>query len=149
MIIAIASDHGGFQLKEILKKHLTDKGHFVTDYGCHNENSVDYPDFALLAAEAVSKGHAEAGIVIDGAGIGSAMAAGKVPGVRPSCCNDIYTASNAREHNNANLLTLGSMVVGPGKAKQICDTWVSTPFGGGRHQRRIDKITAIEKKYTA
>ncbi|PKK88632.1 MAG: ribose 5-phosphate isomerase B [Candidatus Wallbacteria bacterium HGW-Wallbacteria-1] len=147
MIIAMASDHGGYELKEDLKKHLSSQGHFITDYGTHSKDAVDYPDFALLAAEAVSTGLVEVAIVVDGAGIGSAMAAGKVPGVRPACCNDIYMAANSREHNYANLLTLGSMVVGSGKAKKIVDVWLSTPWGEERHKRRIDKIMAIEAKY--
>lgn len=148
MIIALSADHGGFKLKEDIKAHLMAGGHVVADYGTHSTDPVDYPDVALLVAEAVAAGQAELGIIVDGAGIGSAMAAGKVPGIRPSCCNDIYTAANAREHNFANVLTLGSMVVGPGKAKQIVDTWIRTLPGGERHKRRVDKIMAIEKRYS-
>lgn len=148
MNIALSADHGGFHLKEEIKRHLMSGGHVVADYGAHSIEPVDYPDVALLVAEAVAAGQAEVGIIVDGAGIGSAMAAGKVPGIRPSCCNDIYTAANAREHNHANVLTLGSMVVGPGKARQIIDTWLKTPLGGDRHKRRVDKIMAIEARYS-
>ncbi|RMD95692.1 MAG: RpiB/LacA/LacB family sugar-phosphate isomerase, partial [Calditrichaeota bacterium] len=108
---------------------------------------VDYPDFALAVAEAVANGEAQFGIIIDGAGIGSAMVANKVPGVRAACCNDLFTAMNSREHNGANVLTLGGRVIGEALAKKIVLTWLNTHFGGGRHQRRLQKISAVDQKY--
>jgi ribose 5-phosphate isomerase B len=135
-------------LKEELKKYLKEQGHICHDYGAYSKDSCDYPDLAFLVALSVGRGDFEAGIIVDGAGIGSAMAANKVPGVRAAVCNDIYTARNSREHNHANVLTLGSMVVGSGKAKEILKAWLATPWDtGGRHQRRVDKIMDIEKKY--
>jgi ribose 5-phosphate isomerase B len=133
-------------MKEMLKAHLTKGGYQVADCGTHSSESVDYPDFALAVAEMVGMGKAWRGIVIDGAGIGSCMAANKVPGVRAAMCYDHATAVNSREHNNANVLTLGAGLIGEGLARQIADTWLTTEFGGGRHARRVDKITAIENK---
>jgi len=145
--VALGADHGGFKMKEMLKAHLTEAGFSVVDCGTHSVQSVDYPDLALAVAEKVSQGEACRGIVIDGAGIGSCMTANKVPGVRAAMCYDYATAVNSREHNNANVLTLGAGLLGDNLVKQIVDIWLSTEFGGGRHGKRVDKITAIEKKY--
>ena len=143
--VALGADHGGFLLKETLKGFLSDQGYKVIDCGTSTEDSVDYPDFARVVAEHVQAGRAWRGIMIDGAGIGSCMAANKVPGVRAAMCYDYATAFNSREHNNANLLTLGAGLIGPNLAKQIVTTFLDTDFGGGRHTRRVDKIMEIEK----
>jgi ribose 5-phosphate isomerase B len=145
--VAIANDHGGVDLKNTLKAYLVELGYGVVDFGTSDTKSVDYPDYALMVAEMVSEGKAWRGIVIDGAGIGSCMAANKVPGVRAAMCYDYATAVNSREHNNANVLTLGAGLIGVNLAKQIVKTWLETEFGGGRHAKRVDKIMAIEKKY--
>ncbi len=145
--VAVGADHGGFKMKEMLKVHLSEAGFGVVDCGTHSVQSVDYPDLAFAVAEKVSLGEACWGIVIDGAGIGSCMTANKVPGVRAAMCYDYATAVNSREHNNANVLTLGAGLLGDNLVKQIVDVWLSTEFGGGRHEKRVDKITAIEKKY--
>jgi ribose 5-phosphate isomerase B len=148
VVVALGTDHGGVDLKEALKAFLQEKGYEVIDIGTHTTDSVDYPDIALQVAERVASGQACRGIIIDGAGIGSCMAANKVPGVRAALCYDYATAVNSREHNNANVLTLGAGLIGTNLAKQITDTWLTTPFGGGRHARRVDKITAIEKRFS-
>jgi ribose 5-phosphate isomerase B len=146
--VAIASDHGGFAMKEMLKAYLAELGHTVTDCGTSDGKiAVDYPDLALAVALLVKEGKAWRGIVVDGAGIGSCMAANKVPGVRAALCYDYATAVNSREHNDANLLTLGAGLIGDNLAKQIVKTWLATEFGGGRHQKRIDKIIAIENRF--
>jgi ribose 5-phosphate isomerase B len=134
-------------LKEILKKELAEKGYKVIDVGTHTKDSVDYPDIAFAVAELVAEGKAWRGVVIDGAGIGSCMAANKVPGVRAALCYDYATAVNSREHNDANVLTLGAGLIGINLAKQILNTWLATEFGGGRHARRVDKITAIMDRF--
>lgn len=144
--IAIGADHGGYAMKEMLKAELQAK-YTVVDCGTHGTESVDYPDFALAVAQMVSSGRAWRGIMIDGAGIGSCMVANKVPGVRAALCYDNATAINSREHNDANVLTLGAGLIGNNLAKQIVETWLKTEFGGGRHAKRVDKIMAIEKKY--
>jgi ribose 5-phosphate isomerase B len=144
--IAIGADHGGYALKESLKADLQSR-YVVIDCGTNSSESVDYPDFALVVAEQVSSGRAWRGIMIDGAGIGSCMVANKVPGVRAALCYDHATAVNSREHNDANLLTLGAGLIGTSLAKQIVETWLKTEFGGGRHAKRVDKINAVEKKY--
>jgi len=146
-MIAIGSDHGGFRMKESLKAYLVELGYGVADCGTKDTNAVDYPDFAHAVALMVSKGEAWRGVVIDGAGIGSCMTANKVPGVRAAMCYDISTAINSREHNDANVLTLGAGLLGDSLVKQIVKTWLATDFGGGRHARRVDKIKAIEKFY--
>lgn len=143
-IVALGADHGGFGLKETLKGYLEENDYQVIDCGTHSPESVDYPDFARAVAQHVADGSAWRGIMVDGAGIGSCMAANKVPGVRAAMCYDHATASNSREHNNANLLTLGAGLIGPNLAKQITKTFLETEFGGGRHARRVDKIMAIE-----
>ncbi len=146
-IVAMGADHGGVDLKEILKKELVEKGYKVIDVGTDTKDSVDYPDIALEVAELVADGKAWRGVIIDGAGIGSCMAANKVPGVRAALCYDYATAVNSREHNNANVLTLGAGLIGTNLAKQILNTWLATEFGGGRHARRVDKITAIMNSF--
>jgi len=146
-VVAIGTDHGGVDLKEILKKDLIENGYEVIDVGTHTKDSVDYPDIAFSVAQLVAEGKAWRGVVIDGAGIGSCMAANKVPGVRAALCYDYATAVNSREHNNANVLTLGAGLIGINLAKQILNTWLTTEFGGGRHARRVDKITAIMDRF--
>ena len=145
-IIAIGADHGGYPMKTMLKAAL-EKDYVVVDCGTDSTESVDYPDFAENVARLVSSGQAWRGIMIDGAGIGSSMVANKVPGVRAALCYDQATAVNSREHNNANVLTLGAGLIGDALAKQIVETWLTTEFGGGRHAKRVDKIMAVEKKY--
>lgn len=145
-LVAIGSDHGGFTLKAELIPHLQSNGYQVLDCGTNGTEAVDYPDFALAVATRVANGEAWRGIVIDGAGIGSCMAANKVPGVRAAMCYDHATAVNSREHNAANVLTLGAGLIGLALAKEIMDTWLRTEFGGGRHAKRVDKIMAIESK---
>ncbi len=147
-IIAIASDHGGYELKQQLIPWLRALGYTPVDLGTDSKESVDYPDFAFSAASMVMQGKAEAAIIIDGAGIGSAMAANKAPGVRASMCYDIATAHNAREHNHANVLTLGAGMIDENMAKAIVKTWLQTPWGEGRHARRVAKITAIEQRFS-
>ena len=145
--IAIGSDHGGFELKEEIKSFLLKEGYEVKDFGTNSNNSCDYPDYALPVAEAVVAKEFEFGILICGTGIGIGIAANKVPGVRAALCSDTFSAHATREHNNANILTLGQRVVGPGLALDIVNTFLNTKFEGGRHQDRIDKIAEIEKKY--
>lgn len=146
-IVAIGADHGGFELKETLKKDLTEMGYELIDVGTTSKESVDYPDFAHEVARLVGTGKAWRGVMIDGAGIGSCMVTNKVPGVRAAMAYDYASAVNSREHNDANVLTLGAGLIGVNLAKQILKAWFATDFGGGRHQKRIDKITAIEKQY--
>lgn len=143
-LVAIGSDHGGFAMKSELITHLQNTGYEVLDCGTNSIEAVDYPDFALAVATKVANGEAWRGIIIDGAGIGSCMAANKVPGVRAAMCYDHATAVNSREHNDANVLTLGAGLIGMALAKQIVDIWLRTEFGGGRHAKRVDKIMAIE-----
>ena len=145
--IAIGSDHGGFPLKEKIGFRLREQGYDVVDCGTDSTESVDYPDFARAVAEMVSTGKATEGIVVDGAGIGSSMAANKVPGVRAALCYDVSSARNSREHNHANVLTLGAGLIGPSLALQITETWLATEWAPGRHADRVNKITAIERQY--
>jgi RpiB/LacA/LacB family sugar-phosphate isomerase len=145
-VIALGADHGGCRMKDMLASHLIKAGYQVIDCGTNGTEPVDYPDFALAVAEKVSLGYAWRGIMIDGAGIGSCIAANKVHGVRAAMCYDHATAVNSREHNDANLLTLGAGLIGDNLAQQIVDTWLATDFGGGRHARRVEKINAIEDK---
>jgi deoxyribose-phosphate aldolase len=142
--IALGSDHAGYDLKEYLKQFLLDSGYAVQDLGTNSRDPVDYPDLARAVAEAVALGKAWRGIVVDGAGIGSAMAANKVPGARAALCYDRATARNSREHNDANVLTLGARLIPAELAREITAVWLETKFAGGRHQNRIDKIIAIE-----
>jgi len=146
MQIGLACDHGGFELKEELKAFLKSSGVEPIDMGTFNEESVDYPDFGVLVAEKVSRGELERGILICGTGIGMAIVANKFPGVRAALANDLYSARCSREHNDANVLVIGGRIIGREVAMEIVKVWLNTPFGGGRHQRRIDKITALEKQ---
>jgi ribose 5-phosphate isomerase B len=143
--IAIGGDHGGFAMKEKLAFRLKEQGYTVIDCGTDSTEAVDYPDIAASVASKVAGGEAEVGIVVDGAGIGSAMAANKVPGVRAALCYDISTAHNAREHNHANVLTLGAGLIGEGLAAQIVAEFLATPYGEGRHARRVAKIDKLEQ----
>ena len=147
-IIAIGADHGGFEMKEQLKSYLRDWGYQFLDLGTHSADAVDYPDFAEAVGNAVARGDAWLGVVLDSAGIGSAMAANKVPGVRAALCYDRVTARNSREHNDANVLTLGAKLISQEAAREILAIWLATPFAGGRHQRRVDKILAIEARHS-
>jgi ribose 5-phosphate isomerase B len=146
-MVAIGTDHGGYEMKEALKIYLEELGYAVTDCGTNSKDAVDYPDFALAVAREVTGGKAWRGIVIDGAGIGSCMAANKVPGIRAAMAYDYSSAMNSREHNDANVLTLGAGLIGLNQARTIVKTWLSTDFLGGRHTRRVEKIVAIEKQY--
>jgi len=145
--IAIGTDHGGFDLKEELKGYLVAWGYTVLDQGTTSRDAVDYPDFAEAVANAVVRGDAFRGIVIDSAGIGSSIAANKVPGARAALCYDRATARNSREHNDANILSLGARLIPAEVAREIVAAWLETPFAGGRHQKRVDKIRAIEKRH--
>ncbi len=145
--VAIGADHGGFELKELLKAELAALGYEAIDVGTHSKEAVDYPDFAHEVAKKVGTGQAWRGIAIDGAGIGSCIVANKVPGVRAGMAYDYSSAVNSREHNDTNVLTLGAGLIGVNLAKQIVTTWLATPFGGGRHEKRVNKITAVEKQY--
>lgn len=145
-MIALGSDHGGFALKEEIKKHLEEQGIEVRDFGCHSLESVDYPDIAYLLGKAVAAGECEKGILCCGTGIGISIAANKVKGIRAACCSDCFSAKLTRQHNDANVLCMGGRVVGPGLALMMVDLFLNTEFEGGRHQRRIDKITEIENE---
>ncbi len=145
--VAIGADHGGYDLKEMLKARLQELGYEVLDCGTESAESVDYPDFALAVAQLVAQGRAWRGILVDGAGIGSCMAANKVPGVRAALCYDEATAVNSRAHNDANVLTLGAEMIGPELGRHIVETWLETPAGGGRHARRVEKIMEIERRF--
>ncbi len=138
MKIALGSDHGGFSLKEDIIPLLRELGHEIIDMGCHDEQSVDYPNFADSVCEQVTDGTADCGILICGTGIGMSMAANQHNGIRAALCSEQYTAAMSREHNDANVLCLGERVTGPGVAQEIVRTWLATPFDGGRHQRRIE-----------
>ena len=146
--IALGAAHGGFGLKEQLKPFLLKLGWQVVDCGTNSADAVDYPDFAFAVARMVSEGRARWGIVVDGAGIGSCIVANKVPGVRAAMCYDLSSSANSREHNHANVLTLGAGLIGANLAQQIVKTWLDTPFGPDRHARRVEKITQIEQRFT-
>ena len=143
MRIAIASDHGGFDLKESIKKHLKARGEDVTDMGTYSSESVDYPVFGNVCAQAVISESADRGIVICGTGIGISIAANRNKGMRCALCTDTYMAEMSRKHNNANMLALGGRVTGTDRALEIVDTWLTTDFEGGRHQRRVDMLDSI------
>jgi ribose 5-phosphate isomerase B len=147
-VVAIGADHGGFELKEQLKAYLRDWGYKFLDLGTDSTAAVDYPDFAEAVANAVARGDAWLGVVVDSAGIGSSIAANKVAGARAALCYDRATARNSREHNDANVLSLGAKLISPEAAREILAIWLSTPFAGGRHQRRVDKIRSIEERGT-
>jgi ribose 5-phosphate isomerase B len=146
-LLVVGADHGGFHLKEELKKTAAELGWTVKDVGTHGTESVDYPDFAHRVGLEVLASPGALGLMVDGAGVGSAMAACKVPGIRAATCNELYTARNAREHNHANVLCLGSQVVGAGVAREILRVFLSTKPGGDRHVRRVAKIRQIEQAY--
>lgn len=145
MKVAVGSDHGGFKLKAEVMKHLTEKGIEFKDFGTYSEDSCDYPEFAEKVAHQVVDKNYDFGILICGTGIGIGIAANKVDGVRAALCSDTFSAHACREHNNANILTMGERVIGPGLALDIVDIFLSTEFQGGRHQTRIDKIKKIEE----
>jgi len=145
--IAIGADHGGYEAKEAIKITLADLGHEVKDFGTNSTDPVDYPDFAYTVALAVSRGHCDLGIIVDGAGIGSCMTANKVPGIRAAMCYDEATARNSREHNGANVLALGGKMVAIEKLKEVVKAWLSTELTEERHRRRVEKISAIERRY--
>jgi len=145
--VVLGCDHGGFSLKGHLQGHIEALGFATEDVGTFSEESVDYPDYAHLVAQKVARDLTLVGIIIDGAGVGSAMTANKVPGIRAAACYDVYTARNSREHNYANVLTLGSRVTGIDIAKAIVKVWLTTDYGAARHGRRVEKITQVEQKY--
>ena len=145
--IAIGADHGGFRLKEALKPVLESLGLDVRDVGVYEEKPADYPDIAHKVAQLVAGGTAARGIAIDGAGIGSSIAANKVPGIRAALCYDKASARNSREHNDSNVLTLGARLLTETQAEDVLRTWIATPFAGGRHQARVQKIVDIERQY--
>ncbi len=147
--IAVGGDHGGYALKERLAFRLREQGYSVTDCGTDSTEPVDYPDIAAAVAGLVASGACDVGLVVDGAGIGSAMAANKVHGVRAALCYDVSTARNAREHNHANVLTLGAGLIGDALAWQITQEFLATPYGGGRHARRVEKINELERSPVA
>ena len=144
MKIAMGSDHGGFDLKEQIKAWLQENGHEVVDFGCHSKERCDYPDFGAAAARAVASGQCERGIVICTTGIGISITANKVKGIRCALCSDPWSAEMTRRHNDANMLAMGAGVVGPLLAQRIVEAFLSFAFEGGRHQRRVDKIMAVE-----
>jgi ribose 5-phosphate isomerase B len=146
-VVALGADHGGFALKEDLKTYVRDWGYTPLDLGTSSIEAVDYPDFAEAVANAVVRGDAWRGVVIDSAGIGSSIAANKVPGARAALCYDRATARNSREHNDANILSLGARLIPADAAREILAVWLETEFGGGRHQKRVDKIRAIENRH--
>ena len=147
MTIAIGSDHGGYHLKEFLKEELRGLGLEARDFGTHSTESCDYPDIAHAVSKAVVQGECASGILICGTGIGMSISANKVPGIRAAHCTDPYSARMAREHNDANVLCLGERVVGQGLAGDILRAWLEGSFAGGRHQRRVDKVSLIETEY--
>jgi ribose 5-phosphate isomerase B len=144
-MILMASDHAGFELKELLAERARGSGHEVVDLGPASEDPVDYPDFAHNLARRIAEGQAEFGVLICGTGIGMAMAANRHPGVRAAVCHDAFTAELARRHNNANVLCLGGRTTGPGVAIQMLDIFLATPFDGGRHGRRVGKIETLKE----
>jgi len=145
--IAIGGDHTGFKIKNLLIKFLTEQSYQVFDLGTFDEKSCDYPDYAIAVAEKVQQGSADCGLIIDATGIPSAITANKVEGIRAATCYNEFSAKSSRSHNNANILVLGAKTLGEESIKSIVQTWLNTSFEGGRHQRRLDKITGIERKY--
>jgi len=144
-LIAIASDHGGFSLKVDIVSFLNELGYEVNDMGPKNQNSVDYPDYGIRIAQAVTQNTNSRGIVICGTGIGMSIVVNRFPGIRGTLCSDLYTAKLCREHNDSNILIMGGRVVGHGLAREIVKMWLSTPFEGGRHQKRLDKINQFDE----
>ena len=146
MQVGLACDHGGFELKEELKAFLRSMGFEPIDLGTFSEDSVDYPDYGILVAEKISRGEMEKGILVCGTGIGMSIVANKFPGVRAALANDLYSSRCSREHTDANILVIGGRIVGKELAKEIVKLWLDTPFAGGRHKRRLEKIEALEKQ---
>ena len=146
-IVAVGADHGGYPMKEELKKFLAELGHRVRDFGTNSTEAVDYPDFAHAVARAVADGECDLGIIVDGAGVGSAMTANKVPGVRAAACYSVKVAVNSREHNDANVLTLGSGTIDSKQMRDIVSAWLSTEITEDRHKRRVANIEAVERQY--
>ncbi len=145
-MIAIGSDHGGYELKEHIKKHLDERNLEYKDFGCYDENSVDYPDIAEKVCNAIIAKEADKGILVCGTGIGISIAANKIDGIRAAHCHDVYSAEMTKRHNNANVICMGGRVIGRELAFKIIDAWLDAEFEGGRHQKRIDKIHALENK---
>ena len=145
MAVVIGSDHGGFELKQVLKEHLISKGFEVFDVGCYDTNSVDYPDIAEKAAKELLSGNNEFGILVCGTGIGISIAANKIKGIRCALVANEYCAEMTKRHNDANMLSFGGRVIGPDLAKNILDAYLNAEFEGGRHQNRVDKISALEE----
>ncbi len=148
MKVAIAADHGGYSLKEEIKELLNELGHEVYDFGTNSFESVDYPDYALPAAEGVAEGHFDRAILICGTGLGMSIAANKVPGIRAVVVHDTFSARATRLHNDSNVLAMGARVIGTGLAQDIVTIWLQTEYEGGRHGSRLDKIAYIESKYS-
>jgi ribose 5-phosphate isomerase B len=146
LAVALGADHAGWELKEACKAWLIDHGHQVLDFGTHSPESVDYPDYAAQVAEAVAVGKVDRGVLVCGTGIGMAITANKVPGVRAAACSDTFTARMSREHNDANVLCLGARLTSRETARDILQIWVDTPFAGDRHARRVGKISALEQR---
>jgi ribose 5-phosphate isomerase B len=145
LAVALGADHAGWELKEALKAWLMDAGYQVLDFGTHGPDSVDYPDYALQVAEAVTVGKVERGVLVCGTGIGMTIAANKVPGIRAALCGDVFTARMSREHNDANVLALAGRLTGRETGLEILRAWLDTAFAGGRHARRVDKIGEMER----
>ena len=145
MIISMGCDHGGYLLKEHIKQYLTEQGHEIKDFGCHSLDSCDYPQFGAAAARAVADGSCEKGIVICTSGIGISISANKIKGIRCALCSEPLSVEMTRRHNNANMLAMGAGMTGPNMAERIVDTFLTTKFEGGRHQRRVDGISALEE----
>ncbi|MGN1400508.1 MAG: ribose 5-phosphate isomerase B [Bacillus sp. (in: firmicutes)] len=146
MKVAIASDHGGMNIREEIKSLMDEMGIQYTDFGCECQTSVDYPDYALPVAEKVASGEFDKGILICGTGIGMSIAANKVKGIRCALVHDVFSARLTREHNDSNMIAMGERVIGPGLARDIAKTWLTSEFEGGRHSNRLDKITQYESK---
>ncbi|MDX9871700.1 MAG: ribose 5-phosphate isomerase B [Clostridia bacterium] len=144
MKIAVGADHGGYLLKEEIKQWLQEKDYMVEDFGTYSPESCDYPDIAKKIAQAVAQGGCDKGVIVCGTGIGVAIAANKVRGIRAALCHDTFSAKASREHNDANILTMGERVIGRGLALEVLEAWLGASFAGGRHQRRVDMIGAIE-----
>ncbi len=144
-MLALGSDHGGFELKEHIKKYLYEKGVEYKDFGCYDEKSVDYPDIAEVVCKSINDGESENGILVCGTGIGISIAANKIDGIRAAHCHDVYSAEMTKRHNNSNVICMGGRVIGRELAFKIIDAWLGAEFEGGRHQTRIDKIHKLEK----
>jgi len=147
MKIAVGCDEAGLGMMDIIRKQLTDKGHELIDFGVHNTDPVDYPDIGQAVAESVANGQAERAVLICGTGIGMAITANKVPGVRAAQCHDTYSAERARKSNDAQVITMGARVIGPELAKSIIDAWLESEFAGGNSTRKVEKMNALDEKY--